>query len=238
MTDLDEAPKTMAQPEAIADGPWRSALLRFNLHPALYAHASWLPGWAHAAVQGPQLQAALSRSLLQAQGVHELFDWELRDTGARLFLLDPAALRALALSLGVAAHRDRLCRIVWQPQLLALQAALGDTFDALWLPVSEQVQVFPVQALDGLLLLQSPAAVAALRQRLEHDGLLLLLRLVDPGLSAQRAAAVRAAFRLPRALAGKALPPLPGARAEALARAIAEQLLARCAPGCGWLLES
>ncbi|MBA2723608.1 MAG: SctK family type III secretion system sorting platform protein [Methylibium sp.] len=212
-----------------AQASWAKLLVRFNLQPASYADASWLPDWAAGASE-PVLRE-LSLALLREHGLQTSCDWWLNDRAARLFLMDRPALERLALTAGIAAHRDSLRQVVRQSRLACLRSALGDTLDTLWLPVAEAVEYAPAP----LQLPWEPFDGAALEHRLVHDGYQQLLRLLNVRDAAQRPAALRAAFCAPRALSSKPLPCLPRQRAERWTDAIVNDILPRWTPAWTWL---
>lgn len=212
-----------------AQASWAKLLLRFNLQPASYADASWLPDWARGA--GEPVLRQLSLALLREHGLHSSFDWWLNDRAARLFLLDRPALKRLALAVGIAAHRDSLRQVVQHSRLASLRAPLGDALDTLWLPVAETVEYAPVP----LQLQWDPFDGAALAHRLEGDGYHQLVRLLNVRDAAQRPAALRAAFCAPRALSLQPLACLPRPRSERCTDALVNDILPRWTPAWTWL---
>lgn len=208
---------------------WAQLLLRFNLQPAAYAHASWLPEWAGEAA--PAVLQELSLALLTEHGLDAACDWWLNDRAARLFLVDPPARGRLALAVGIAAHRDSLRQVVRQAQLATLRSVLGEALDTLWLPVAEAIE----HAARPLSLQWEPFNGELLACELTDEGYRQLLRLLDRRDPAQRPAALRAAFCAPRALSVDPLPPLPRQGATRSADAIVADLLPRWAPAWTWL---
>ncbi|MBA3596408.1 MAG: SctK family type III secretion system sorting platform protein [Methylibium sp.] len=212
-----------------AQASWAQLLLRFNLQPASYADESWLPEWA-ADAREPVLQE-LSLAMLREHGLETSCDWWLNDRAARLFLMDRPARARLALTAGIAAHRDSLRQVVRQQHLTALRGALGDALDTLWLPVAEAVEHAPVP----LYLHWEPLNGVALRQRIQHDGYHQLLRLLNAQDPVQRPAALRAAFCAPKGLSLQTLPCLPRQRTERWVDAIVNDILPRWTPTWTWL---
>jgi len=219
--------------EGVPDDPrWPALVARFNLRPAQYADASWLPDWVAAPDALPErLERELSAWLLAEHGLDGNNAWALGSEAARLFMLDAPARLMLAQALGVARHRSALRQVVLQPQVEALRLALGDTLDALWSPLAEAVEasphrfVLPWSAFDG----------RVLREQLQLDGLRVLLSLFDPADASHRGAAQRAAFCLPRRLVGTAWPSLSAARARPLLQTIVTHAIPAWAPAWTWL---
>ncbi len=220
------------QPPGAIDGRWARAVVRFNLQPAEYADASWLPRWAPLAA--PRARQELSRGLLREHGLETLCDWALDDAAARLFMMDADAFDSISLAVGVAAHRDSLRQVVRKDRLTALRECLGQAASALWLSVAESVP----RAAAALIIGWEPLDAQALKSKLTDTGKAALLRMLDPTEPRQRAAALRCALRLPRPASAQgelALPPLPLSQAERMAEAIVRDLLPRWAPQWTWL---
>lgn len=220
-----------AAPDPV-EGRWARAVLRFNLEPAEYADPSWLPGWAPHAT--PRVRRALSHGLLCEHGLEALFDWSLDAPAARLFMMDPAARQPIDLAIGIAAYRDSLRQVVRKDRLVALRECLGEPLSALWLGVAETV---PRSAVP-LALEWASFDAPALSQALADRGRLELSHLLDAAVPAQRAAAARVAFCLPRRHAETpegAAPALSSAQAARMTDAIVTDLLPRWAPQWIWL---
>ncbi len=214
------------------EGRWAKALIRFNLEPAEYADPSWLPDWAPEA--SPRVRQELSRGLLRDQGLEALCDWSLRDYAARMFMMDTAARRRVALAVGVAAHRDSLRQVVRKERLTMLSTCLGDALSTLWLSVAESVPRAP-----GELTLQwEPFDAGGLVRRLTRIGDVQLLRVVKEAGNTQRAAASRAAFCLPRQSEDQRLDKpsaLSAAHSARMTEKIISDLIPRWAPEWTWL---
>lgn len=234
-----------ATPTYAKDPRWPALVLRFNLDLAAYADASWLSthvavaAGASATAGNSRLRAALSAALLAEHQLHQRFDWELANPAARLFLLPAEMLSQIARVIGLATHRNSLRQLVRQQQLTLLRQAVGDSWDALWLPFVEAVPLNHVGkhgALFEPLPLQWTAFDPALLcRRLKQDGLRQLLRLLDARQPTQAASAQRAALCVPRALAQAALPPLSDTAAQRLVCATTEQIIPRWASAWTWL---
>lgn len=214
------------------EGRWARALVRFNLEPVDYAEASWLPTWAPQAHL--RVRRALSHALLCGQDLEANFDWQMKQPAARFFMMDTSALDQIGLAIGIAAHRDSLRQVVRKDHLAALGACFGDAFSTLWLGVAETVP----HAVAPLSLQREPLDPPALGRYLAAVGKSQLLRLLDDTEPASRAAALRAAFRLPRATPATAPTrgkPLPASLALPMGAAIETDLIPRLAPQWAWL---
>jgi hypothetical protein len=212
-----------------ASAPWVAALLHFNLRPALYAHPSWLPNWAHKLeTLTPRVREALSVELLREHRLDIAHDWGMHDRAGRLFMIEPDLRDRLALAIGIAVHRDSLRQVVLKPRLNALRAVLGEALDTLWLPVAEAVERSPVsisitwESFNGV----------SLRKTLVTDGYRQMLRLVDPN---QRAVWGRAVLCVPRDLASQKRPALGAAPAARLLDGIMMDIIPRGASSWTWL---
>lgn len=209
---------------------WAALLLRFNLQPALYADASWLPRWARRPeTLQPCVRDALSRAMLHDRGLGGLHDWTLENRAGRFFLMDSRSRDAVALALGVAAQRDPLRRVVLKARLDALRGALGDALGTLWMPVAEAVEPAqrPVsiawEAFDG----------KALGRALTMDGYSQLLRLVD---RENHALWGRAVLCAPRGVAStEPLPAMGAAPAKRLIGGVISELIPRRTAQWAWL---
>jgi YOP proteins translocation protein K (YscK) len=171
---------------------WAKAVIRFNIEPAYYAHPSWLPNWT--AKASHQSLVYLSRALLAEQELTNCFDWEMPFQAARLFLLEPRALANVALSVGVASHRDQIRQIIRKEQIMLLRSALGETLDTLWLPFA---QVIP-KSDESLQFHWECFSADALKKNLINTGYFQLLTLLDPSNQHERPCAVRASFCVPK----------------------------------------
>lgn len=223
-----------AAPAPRTDGArLRDELLRFASRPARYAHPSWLPDWA-AGLPAPlpeRLERELSAWLLAEHGLDAHARAGLDGTAARLFMLDRAALRGVALALGVARHRTSLRRVVLRTQVDLLRAALGSACVALRSPWAEALP-----ACGG------PLGQAwqrwqpqAIRDVLQQDGEQALRALLDPADPAEAPAARRAALCLPRVPAGRPVAPLTAPQRAALAQTVAAHVVPLQAAPWTWL---
>src|SRR5262245_18585422 len=96
----------------------------FNLHPALYAHPSWVE--PHEVTPGtPFWTRCISTALLRALGLEEQFDCDFSDPAMRLALVDAAALLRFGGFAGAVLMRDRLRHIVQHSAVDAVRRAMG-----------------------------------------------------------------------------------------------------------------
>lgn len=208
---------------------WTQALLNFNLSPAQYADASWLPNWAG---EGSEAALhALSAELLSTHALDSSFDWVLPAGPARLFMIGRDERDSLALAVGVAAQRSSLRCVVRAADLGALRTTFGETGDIIWQPAAEAV---PASELPWAVSWASFEPVAARRQMLV-EGYRQLLRLVAAEKPAQPAVMGRAKLCAPREATERVLIPLPNIAAKRLFDSLVDDFIPRWAPSWNWL---
>jgi hypothetical protein len=234
-TDVETA--AVSQPsQPLLDVHAAQAVMDFNLRPALYADATWLPKWAHRLklVRGSAVERALSAGLIHERGLAGAWDWKLAAPVSRLFA-SPARDRSLvALAVGACAHRRQLLQVVLKPQLNSLNLVLGDLADGLWSVAVNAVPSAAPNAADGLSEAWWRLDPAVLRRRLHDAGVAQLLGLFVPADTAQRASADRARLCLPRHGSNRPAPQLHAKERALLERTVFETIIPRWAPACNW----
>ena len=211
------------------EAAWLRAVLVFNLSPAVYADASWLPPDAPAVDSSRAARRQLSDALIAEHGLDDCFDWGMSDPVLRPMLLSPQSWSELALTAGVLAHRNRLRQVVQREVFSQWQALLGDRMDLLWTPLADCFPAIGSQIKPA----PSPEAVAAIRD----DGQAVILSLLNPHHDFVHANVLRRAqVRLPRS---RLLDPLAWqpevVHADALAHTLMDELLPRRSPEWTWL---
>jgi len=212
-----------------AEQRWATALIRFNMEPARYAHQSWLPAWSSQA--SDQLLSRLSVELLATHKLASTFDWKMAVPASRLFMMDRAALERVALVMGIASHRNRLRQIVFKSHLEALRAALGDAADTLWMPFAESLPRSPTR----LAIRWDPFDTDALTAELRYAGYLHLFHLLEPSRTEHYAAAMRAAFCVPREVAAVERPAVDEEQSLRASNTIINEVIPHWAPAWTWL---
>jgi type III secretion protein K len=209
--------------------PKLAGLIRqFNLAPAGYVDASWLPaGWSARYADAESLHgrtaAALSRWLLQQHGLADQFDFDFAAREKRLALLDVPALRTLARYLGLAHYAPYLRRVVAREARSTLMQRIGGPGYAFLLNAA----LLPTHA-------GTPTALDAhaddFDTRLLHAGAGALLASLPGPASALRR---RVQLKLPRAAAHS--PAAPVAEAAGIRTLIFTRLIPAVAPQWLWL---
>jgi type III secretion protein K len=207
----------------------------FNCRPLAYAHASWLQAGAERAAlervstsSDPSARAWANLWLLRRFGLLGRSDFDFAEPGKRLLLLDGAALRDLALWLGLSALLGSLRTWVRRADQLRLRQALGverhDWFTEHLLPWPA-VARWPLRPQDS-----EPTQITALAERL---GTRLLLCGADaPG----GAAVQRARLKLPSGLcAPERKGPISAERREAVLTLCITKLIRERHPTWHWL---
>lgn len=212
-----------------AEQRWATALIRFNMEPALYAHHSWLPAWSSGASK--QGSSHLSAELLQTYNLASIFDWQMAVPASRFFMMDKATLERVALVTGIAAHRNRLRQIVLKSHLEVLRAGLGDAIDTLWMPFAESLPLSP----SRLIIQWDPFEVDDLKVDLCNAGYFHLLQLVELCEPVQHAAAMRAAFCAPKEIAALVRPALNEGQVSRSSNTIINEVIPHWAPAWTWL---
>jgi hypothetical protein len=233
--DVDKSAVSQS-PQPLLDAHAAQAVMDFNLRPALYADASWLPKWALGCklIRGTAVERALSAGLIQERGLAGAWDWKLAAPVSRLFA-SPARDRSLvALAVGACAHRKQLLQVVLKPQLNSLNLVLGDLADGLWNVAVNAVPSAASNAADSLSEAWWRLDPAILRRRLHDAGAAWLLGLFERCDPAQRASADRALLCLPRPCSDRPVLPLDAKQRALLERAVFETIIPRWAPACNW----
>lgn len=212
-----------------AEQRWATALIRFNIEPAHYAHQSWLPIWSRQA--SSQLLSLLSIELLATHQLTSVFDWQMSVPASRLFMMNKATLERIALITGIAAHRSRLRQIVFKPHLEFLRTALGDVADTLWMPFAESIP----QSSTRLAIQFDSFDIAALTTELRNAGYFQMLRLLAPFRPENYAAAKRAAFCIPQNVAALEQCAVDDDQSLRASHAIINNIVPHWAPAWTWL---
>ena len=214
---------------SLAEQRWATAVIRFNMQPAHYAHQSWLPIWS--CQPSSQLLSRLSAELLAAYQLTSVFDWQMLVPASRIFMLDKTSLEQLALIAGIASHRVSLRQIVIKPHLELLRKTLGDVTDTLWMPFAELIP----QSSIRLTIQWDTFNAAALTAELQNAGYFHMLNLLEPLRPENYAAARRAAFCVPRnvAEAKQCAPDL--AQSRRASHVIISEIIPHWVPAWTWL---
>ncbi len=208
--------------------PKLAGLVRqFNLAPADYVDASWLPaGWPARYADAESLHgrtaAALSRWLLQQHGLADQFDFDFAAREKRLALLDAPALRTLARYLGLAHYAPYLRRVVARETRSTLMQRIGGPGYAFLLNAALSTRAGTPAALD--------AHADDFDTRLLNAGAVALLAALPCPAGALRA---RVQLKLPRTAAH--CPAAPVAEAAGIRTLIFTRLIPAVAPQWLWL---
>lgn len=214
---------------------WPARLIDFNLHPANSAHASWYPLPLAAQLRaadgriGPRIEADISRWMLGELGLDKHFDWQMRETQKRWWLMDRPSLERLTRELSIVMHREVLARVIDRSQLQRMQQQTGED---IWHFAVEQVP-------DGSLCHRAPTVNFSdgHSERLENawkeDGARTLLRLLHPTWWAVRG---RAELRFDRTLQVRHDAPMDAESCDRAVELISNHLIPRRLPQWAWLL--
>lgn len=214
---------------------WPARLIEFNLHPAGSAHASWYPLQLAAQLRGadgrigPRIEAGISRWMLGEFGLDKHFDWEMRETQKRWWLMDGPSLERLTRELSIVMHREVLARVIDRSQLQRMQRQTGED---IWHFAVEQVP-------DGSFCHRAPTVNFAggdseqLENAWKEDGARTLLRLLHPTWWAVRS---RAGLRFDRALHVRDDASMDAESCDRAMELICNHLIPRRLPQWAWLL--
>ena len=214
---------------SLAEQRWATALIRFNMKPAHYAHQSWLPVWSRQA--SDQLLSLLSVELLATYQLASVFDWQMLVPASRLFMTNRETLERIALITGIASHRSSLRQIVFKPHLEFLRAALGDVADTLWMPFAESIP----QSSIRLPIQFDSFGIVALTTELRNAGYLQMFHLLAPSRPENYAVAKRAAFCIPQNVAALEQCAVDEEQSQRASHAIINNIIPHWAPAWTWL---
>lgn len=228
----------MMSPSAPTAGRRAVRLVEFNLHPARFAHRSWLEPLSSGRTVSETLfdsggrpahrcEPGLSCWLLEELGLQGEMDWEMRELPKRIWLLDGPALERLTLEVALCMHREWLVRMIDARHLRALYEKVDRE------AVRFVIQEVPEGAFHYKSALVSferdaPIDVAA---ELKDHGARTLLALLLPTWRAVRA---RAELYFDRTKALGDVPPLEPAHSRRALDLICERLIPRRFPQWAW----
>jgi hypothetical protein len=136
----------------------------------------------------------------------------------------------LAIVVGVAAYRDSVRRVVFQPHRALLLDALGDSFEGLWLP---DVEAIP-RSFSNWIPSWHSFDRGKVRQQFIDEGMRQLLRLIDSGDGSCRAFLGRARLCASRTANEHPLPQLNSIEATKFWNVILNSLIPRWVPSCSF----
>lgn len=201
---------------------------RFNLDLAAYTHPSWAGPVVSLAHDGRwRRSGAVSRWLAEEAGVAGVFDWRMKETAKRVFLLDRPDIDRVALELGAALQRRAIGREVRRDRVLALREAFGPAL--LDFVLDSAAHLPPVDTAAG------PAELvdaSALRVHAHRLGAQALWKLLDPAWTAVRG---RSALLFEREWRIQSLEPHPRNAHKAVVAFLLDTLFPKRMPECGWL---
>jgi YOP proteins translocation protein K (YscK) len=213
-------------------------MVEFNLHPARFAHRSWLAALSgersdDEAIFGADGRTAdrsepgLSGWLLEELGLQGEMDWEMSELPKRIWLLDGPALERLSLELALCMHREWLVRMIDARHLRALYEKVDQE------AVRFAIQEIPEGAFhyESAVVSFERAAPIDLAAQLKDHGARTLLALLRPTWRAVRA---RAELYFDRAKTLGNAPPLEPAHSGRALDLLCDRLIPGRFPQWAW----